>query len=61
MAISIEESGLFILLSMLLIVAALYLSKRRKEAVLILGSTLTGAIAVEILKPLIARPRPHQI
>lgn len=57
-ALSIEESGLFILLSMVLIVAGLYLSKWRKEAFLILGSTLTGAIALEILKPLVARPRP---
>lgn len=57
-AISIEENGLLVLFSMVLIVVGLYLSKWKTEAFLILGSTLTGAIAVEILKPIVARPRP---
>ena len=57
-AISIEENSLFILFSIVLIVVGLYLSKLKKEAFLISGSTLTGAIAVEILKPVIDRPRP---
>lgn len=56
--ISIEKNGLIILVTMLLIALGLYFKNWRLESFLVLGSTVSGALALEVAKALISRPRP---
>ena len=57
-AISIEENGLLIMSLMVLVVGGIFIRKWRGEALLILGSTISGMVVVEVAKVLIDRPRP---